>query len=80
MARIINADEVKQRIQDLDNQYKNNPFSYNKFLYTALHNDAIITYALRDLMYQGTDIEIQVINKILKNAYRNHIAEYDDNE
>ena len=80
MARIINADEVKQRIQDLDNQYKNNPFSYNKFLYTALHNDAIITYALRDLMYQGTDIEIQVINKILKNAYRNYIAEYDDNE
>jgi len=80
MARIINADEVKQRIQDLDNQYKNNPFSYNKFLYTALHNDAIITYALRDLMYKGTDIEIQVINKILKNAYRNYIAEYDDNE
>ena len=80
MAIIINSDDVQQRIKNLDDYYKDKLLAYNKFLYSALHNDAIITYALRDLMYQGTDTEIQVINKILKNAYRNHIAEYDDNE
>ena len=80
MARIINADEVKQRMQELDNSYKDRPLAYNKYLYNRLPNDSIIAYALRDLMFQGTDEEIKVINTILKNAYRNQICEYDDSE